>query len=277
MSILRTLVLFGACLVVATVVAATGGELAPVEVRDIMASFENQAAAIHDRTEVEIKAVQEEAADELQKVQDKLCREGRLDEAMAVRDQIRTLCATFVSNYPGLPPAAKEILGALEIKAARIEGRAEDEMAAVTSRAAEPLERIVHELSQAAKLTQAVAVRDQLRQIRQGVMNVRPDPGNLHAQPSDIGQAWYFEVTGSSSGSVYGTDVYTSDSTLAACAVHAGVLRAGQKGIVKVVILPGAQSYLASTRHGITSHAYGPYSVSFQVKRVYALVRGTSG
>src|SRR5262249_15208636 len=54
-------------------------------------------------------------------------------------------------------------------------------------------------------------------------------------------------------GSVWGTDIYTDDSPLAAVAVHAGVLQVGQKGVVKVTILPGQQSYTGSTRNGVTT------------------------
>ena len=50
-------------------------------------------------------------------------------------------------------------------------------------------------------------------------------------------------------GTVWGSDVYTDDSTLAAAAVHAGAVGAGETGLVKVTILPGESSYDASTRN----------------------------
>ena len=64
--------------------------------------------------------------------------------------------------------------------------------------------------------------------------------------------------------------MYTTGSHLAATAVHAGVLQLGQKGIVKVTILPGQDSYAQTTRNGVTSHGYGGWGVSFKVDRVYA-------
>ena len=36
------------------------------------------------------------------------------------------------------------------------------------------------------------------------------------------------EVTGSSQGTVWGTDLYTDDSSIPAAAVHAGVLKDGE-------------------------------------------------
>ena len=52
---------------------------------------------------------------------------------------------------------------------------------------------------------------------------------------------------------MWGTDVYTSDSTLATAAVHAGVLQPGQTGVVKVTILPGQAAYQGSTRNSVRS------------------------
>jgi hypothetical protein len=72
--------------------------------------------------------------------------------------------------------------------------------------------------------------------------------------------------------SVWGSDVYTTGSHLGMAAVHCGLLKAGQKGVVKVTILPGQTSYDATTRHGVTSLAYGAWNVSFKVERVYGFV-----
>ncbi len=95
---------------------------------------------------------------------------------------------------------------------------------------------------------------------------VLTDPGTLSQYRGERGKTLLFEVTGSDTGSVYGTDVYTDDSTLAAAAVHAGVLKAGQKGVVKVTMLPGQDDYPASTRHGITSTPWGKWDSSFRVE-----------
>ncbi len=78
-------------------------------------------------------------------------------------------------------------------------------------------------------------------------------------------QSYYFYVTGSLTGSIWGTDVYTDDSDLATAAVHAGVLRPGEKGIVKVTILPGQSEYTGSTKNGVTSYGYDAFDGSYSV------------
>lgn len=102
--------------------------------------------------------------------------------------------------------------------------------------------------------------------------NPLPNPGGLTAYRGRNLAAQHFNVTGSLSGGVWGTGIYTDDSNLAAAAVHAGVLEAGQQGVVKVIIRPGLTSsptqgnaYVGSTAHGITSNNYGTYAGSFSV------------
>ena len=102
-----------------------------------------------------------------------------------------------------------------------------------------------------------------------GLLDVRPDPGWLTEFRGRVGETLTFRVTGNpAAGSVWGSDVYTDDSTLAAAAVHAGVLGPGETGLVKVTILPGQDRYDAATRHGITSGSYGPWTGSYRVERL---------
>ncbi len=95
---------------------------------------------------------------------------------------------------------------------------------------------------------------------------VLQDPGSLQAFRGRSNEVLRFRVTGSTSGPVWGTDVYTEDSMLAVAAVHAGVLKPGEQGVVRVRILPGRQSYQASTRHGVTSHTWGRWDASYSVE-----------
>ncbi|MCX7700946.1 MAG: LCCL domain-containing protein [Gemmataceae bacterium] len=98
-------------------------------------------------------------------------------------------------------------------------------------------------------------------------VHAAPDPGNLVHHANVIGQVFHFVVTGQAGGAVWGSDVYTTDSTLGAVAVHAGVLKLGETGVVQVTILPGQNAYEGSTRHGITTMPYGPYPSSFSVSK----------
>jgi hypothetical protein len=93
------------------------------------------------------------------------------------------------------------------------------------------------------------------------------DPGNLTSLQNQIGKKFAFKVTGSLNGSVWGTGVYTADSSLATAAVHAGVLRPGQTGQVIVKIVPPPPAFLGSLRHNVNSMGFGPFSGAFEVLR----------
>ncbi len=95
-------------------------------------------------------------------------------------------------------------------------------------------------------------------------------PVNLTGYRSRVGQSFEFVLTGASSGGVWGTDVYTDDSSLGKAAVHAGVIRVGETRTVTVTILPGQSSYPGSTRNGETSSSWGAWGGSFSFA-------GTSG
>jgi Ca2+-binding EF-hand superfamily protein len=88
------------------------------------------------------------------------------------------------------------------------------------------------------------------------------------ANRAQVGEFFYFEVTGTTEGSVWGTDIYTHSSLLSTAAVHAGVLRKGETGLVKVTILAGQSEYRATTRHGVTSHGFGGWPKSYRVEQV---------
>ncbi len=93
-------------------------------------------------------------------------------------------------------------------------------------------------------------------------------PDNLVALGHQIGHTFYFRVHGEEAGLVWGTDIYTGDSALAAAAVHAGAVALGATGVVKVTIVPPLQQYQGSTRHDITSQSYGHYRTAYRVERV---------
>lgn len=88
-------------------------------------------------------------------------------------------------------------------------------------------------------------------------------PSSLTAFRNKVGQTFEFTVTGSASGSVWGTDVYTDDSSVAKAAVHAGVVAVGETKTVTVTILAGQSSYPASTRNGITTSNWGSWVGSY--------------
>jgi len=88
-------------------------------------------------------------------------------------------------------------------------------------------------------------------------------PANLVGYRNKVGQTFQFNVTGATGGAVWGTDVYTDDSTIARAAVHAGVVAAGETKAVTITILGGQQSYAASTRNGVTTASWPAWPGSY--------------
>ena len=64
-------------------------------------------------------------------------------------------------------------------------------------------------------------------------------------------------------GAVYGTDVYTDDSSICSAAVHAGLITARDGGKVIIRIRPGEDSYVATDRNGVRSNRYGGWGGGF--------------
>jgi hypothetical protein len=100
-------------------------------------------------------------------------------------------------------------------------------------------------------------------------------PSNLVGYRNRVGQTFEFTVTGGAGSAIWGTDVYTDDSSIARAAVHAGVLAVGQTKVVTVTILPGQSSYPASTRNGVTSASWGAWSGSYSFAGAGAVVGAT--
>jgi hypothetical protein len=167
-----------------------------------------------------------------------------------------------------LPQDAKELVDRFQAASAAIHKRSNRMIAALRHRAIDALKPLQDDYTRAAKLDEAVVIRDFIRKLQEPAENVLSDPGSLFNSVATIGAVHYIRVTGRRAGAIWGTDVYTADSTLAAVAVHAGALKEGQTGVVKVTILPGQPSYQGATRNGITSYAYGPFSFSYKVEQI---------
>lgn len=71
---------------------------------------------------------------------------------------------------------------------------------------------------------------------------------------------------GGEESAVWGTDIYTLDSSICNAAVHAGKLRRESGGSVTIELRPGESAYKGSTRNGIKTNDYGQYGSSFVVK-----------
>ena len=116
------------------------------------------------------------------------------------------------------------------------------------------------------------SVTSQVAQVTVGLS----DPGTLaFFNGTATSGTFLFRVFGSSFGSVFGTDVYTDDSRLSTAALHAGAVSSFQDGVVEVTVLPGLNSYVGSTRNGVTSTSWGPHPRSYRVRAYTPPLPGT--
>jgi len=80
---------------------------------------------------------------------------------------------------------------------------------------------------------------------------------------------------GGTAHSVWGSDIYTADSSICTAGVHSGLITYQQGGAVTVELRPGRAIYGCSERNGVTTSPFGPYQHSFVFKtpNTEALVR----
>jgi hypothetical protein len=92
---------------------------------------------------------------------------------------------------------------------------------------------------------------------------------DLRALEHKIGESFFFKITGSRSGPLWGTDVYTSDSELGKACIHAGLLNDGEDGVVKVTMVQPLPKFRGSSRHGVNSQDWNtPWSGAYRVELI---------
>ena len=85
--------------------------------------------------------------------------------------------------------------------------------------------------------------------------------------PFEAGKTYKFKCPpGGKESAVWGTDIYTLDSSICNAAVHARKLTSESGGSVTIELRPGESAYKGSTRNGIKTNDYGEYGSSFVVK-----------
>ena len=89
-------------------------------------------------------------------------------------------------------------------------------------------------------------------------------PGNLSTYQQQFGKELVFAVTGftpapGANTSLWGTDIYTLDSNLAAAVVHAGLAKPGETVTVRVRIVQSPAQFVSTFRNNVNSTAYGAY------------------
>jgi hypothetical protein len=64
-------------------------------------------------------------------------------------------------------------------------------------------------------------------------------------------------------GRVWGTDVYTDDSSVCVAALHSGLVTRERGGSVQIAFLPGSSQYQGTIRNTVTSANFGSFGGSF--------------
>lgn len=186
-------------------------------------------------------------------------------------------CALFGFTQPApaeaaLPPDAKKMISDYEAFEKTVMAEAEAKLRTQRDKLFSDLQGLQDALTKQGNLDAAVAVREKIKELTIAMKaknaEIRNDPGNLSSFSNHSpGAVLYFTVTGKTSGSVWGTGVYTMDSTLAVASVHSGALKAGEEAIVKVTILAGQAKYTGTTQNGVTTGSWGSYDKSYKVER----------
>ena len=155
-----------------------------------------------------------------------------------------------------------------DLACAEIEETAEDQVRARQLELLRELKPLQDRHASEGKLDEALAIRDHIRALKAQLLRARPDPGSLREELPDVGIEMLYEVDGSIDGAVWGTDFYTADSHLASVAVHAGVLREGESGVVRVKSVDTSNiRFVGTERNGVRSMPFATWPTGFRVTR----------
>ena len=110
--------------------------------------------------------------------------------------------------------------------------------------------------------------RSQVRKLLDQGLLAADAPVNMLNLCDPLGATYYFRVTGEATGSIWGTDIYTGDSAIATAAVHAGIVKAGETGVVRITVEKPLARYQGSARNGVTSHEFGHYGTAYRLAGV---------
>lgn len=177
---------------------------------------------------------------------------------------------------PVVPDDAKKVLTELEKDVKAIEAKARKELLERHEKSLKQLQDLQDSYTKASKKDDATAVSTLINQLKQESIvlalgaKVLDGPDTLVSYRGKNDEVFYFKVTGTTDGEVWGSGIYTDDSKLAAAAVHAGVLKKGETGIIKVTILAGQASYDGTTENEVTTAGYGDWEGSFKIEALKA-------
>lgn len=167
-----------------------------------------------------------------------------------------------------LPMDAADVLSEMHGEIIQIQKKADEEKRRQREQTISRLTELQEKYTRESKPDKAERIQSEIRRLKFADHLVYPDPGSMLPFRKQLGKTLFFEVAGSMEGVVQGTGIYTGDSPLAAAAVHAGILKPGEKGIVKVTILESPAEHKGSTQFGVTSGTAGRCDFSYFVEAV---------
>jgi len=110
--------------------------------------------------------------------------------------------------------------------------------------------------------------RRQLRKLLQESSVASDAPTNMHGLCETVGTTYYFRVTGVTEGQLWGTDIYSGDSTIGAAAVHAGLLKPGETDFLRIIVVTAPEHFPGTVRNGVTSTEYGRYQYAWRLSAI---------
>ena len=127
--------------------------------------------------------------------------------------------------------------------------------------------RVIHELVAYFDRRGKLDPERSARLLEQGLL-AHEAPPTMVEHADTPGRSWYFRVTGVTDGRVWGTDVYTGDSSVACAAVHAGLAKPGETVVLRLVAVAPPDRFDGSLRHGVTSYDFVQYGSAFRFEPI---------
>ena len=110
--------------------------------------------------------------------------------------------------------------------------------------------------------------RRQLRRLLEQNLVASDAPTSMHGLCETVGATYYFRVTGVTEGQLWGTDIYSGNSTIGAAAVHAGLLKPGKTDVLRVTVVTPPEKFPGTVRNGVTSTEYGRYQYAWRLSKI---------
>lgn len=225
----------------------------PPEAAELLNRFSQQEAKARQEVEASLAQQRQMLIQQLKELQDRYTRAGKLDEAIALRDHVRRLEGGAGAASPGGPSAFPHP-GEFTLPGSG--GGAHGKMAPGMDGGGPGL-------APPGFIPGGPGMGS--RRYTPAIPSIL-DPGTFIDFRNRVGQRFLVEVTGRDDGNVWGTDIYSDDSTLATAVVHAGLLKTGEHGVVRVTILPPQPGFNGSTKNGVTTQSFGPWEGSYRVE-----------